>query len=205
MHGSFFRLLGWNHVWSFNPSRLDSCEFYICVSSLFLLLGFSPATFVTLLFSHSGAGETQALQWFAFPLVFLHPGHTHRRQPVHHRLHSPQGHLPHLFFFFSFSSVDIRVGLWLVSLMVGLSFIFGCYFCNIRTQRHVIKRGWPTRRRPQLPLRWLFGNEHGAVQQPYCHAMCSWTGGPYCHAECFLFLPHVEGGNAVRLFHSLFS
>ena len=48
--------LDWNCVWLFSPSRLDPCECYIIyilyiymrVSSLFQLLGFSSATFVSL-------------------------------------------------------------------------------------------------------------------------------------------------------------
>ena len=64
---------------------------------------------------------------FGVPLVTLRPGHALRLQPVPRRPLIPQGHLPHLFFFFSRRRRSFSVWCFLVSCLVGVGGLGGCF------------------------------------------------------------------------------
>ena len=75
-----------------SPFRTRPLSVRVFAPLFSLCLVGSPSTFS--FFVSSGAGETQTLLWFVFPLVFLRPGRALRLQPVPHGQHVPQGSAP---------------------------------------------------------------------------------------------------------------
>ena len=65
----------------------------------------------------------QTMQWFAFPLVFLRPGHALSLRPVLLQRHLPQGHRPACVFKF-FSQVDDVVGVSVDRFFVSVFFLW---------------------------------------------------------------------------------
>ena len=79
----------------------------------------------------SGAGEMQTMQWFAFLLVFLRPGHALSLRPVLLQRHLPQGHRPACVFKF-FSQVDDVVGVSVADSVVFLVSFFFVWVASLR-------------------------------------------------------------------------
>ena len=106
-----------------SPSRPDPCLVSIC--QFFFLYGLFVDTMCSL--SLSQALGNPKLFWFGVPLVFLQPGHALRPRSVR-LLHLHQGIAPHLFFFFSSSSL-ISGSVFARPCSVGVGFLGGCFFC----------------------------------------------------------------------------